>query len=101
MLKSDRKMGDLDGKLLERQISVAEKDCDNLNLLVIKAKCKNKNQRLLKRFMFALKPNLRKQTLNALMMKKQKLWISDLNSEDLEGSFFLLRIIIILYSNIL
>lgn len=88
MLKSDRKIGDLDGKHLERHISVAEKDYDYLNLLVIKAKYKNKKQRLLKRFMFALKPNLRKQTLKALMMKKQKLWIGDLSSEDLEGRFW-------------
>lgn len=56
-----------------------------VNLLVVKAKEKNNKQQFLKRLIFGLEPTLRTAVMKALVAKRKKLLLSDLNVEDFEG----------------
>lgn len=57
-----------------------------MNVLLVKAKQKNRKQMLLKRLMlFGLKPSLRMAALKMLMCKKKKISLCDLSKDELDG----------------
>lgn len=88
VLENNEKLN-CDGKDVENKISVTEYDnsCSYVNLLVVKAKEKNNKQQFLKRLIFGLEPKLRSAVMKALVAKRKKLLLSDLNVEDFEGKF--------------
>lgn len=86
MLENNDKLN-CDTKVPESKILISEYEnsCNYVNLLVVKAKEKNNKQQLLKRLIFGLEPTLRTAVMKALVAKRKKLLLSDLNVDDFEG----------------